>query len=71
VSSYTVTDIDRLEREIREKLPRAKFDRWRDFGFALEVSIGARHVIACQPRTTYQDQIFRTADETVALLCLN
>jgi hypothetical protein len=69
--TYSKDDVDALKARIIERLPNAKIENWRDFGFALDVSIGSRSVVACQPKTSYQDGCFRSADEVERLLTVN
>lgn len=63
--SYMLADVARLKREVLAAIPNAKVSTWRDYGFALEISVGERHVIACQPgrNDTGQPEVFLDVPE--------
>lgn len=67
---YSHADISRLRDEIAAALPSARFEQWRDFGFALDVYVGSRGCTACQPESDIERGIFRTAEEVERLLTL-
>lgn len=58
--SYMLADVARLKREVLAAIPNAKVSTWRDYGFALEVAVGDRHIVACQPGidATGQPEVF-------------
>jgi hypothetical protein len=67
---FTRADAERLAAEIRRELPDAQVDNWRDYGFSVDVRLGDRACIACQPHIVFSGQppIFTTAAEVKALL---
>lgn len=73
MSGYYIADARRLKRQIEGAIPEAQVENWRDYGFAVDVSIGERHCVACQPGNDDigQPEIFRTIDEVKRLLSLH
>jgi hypothetical protein len=71
--SYFLADVARLKRQVLAAIPEARSETWRDFGFALDVFVGDRHVIACQPGIDETDQreVFREVAEIKRLLELH
>lgn len=56
MGGYYLADVERLKRDVLAAIPNAKVSTWRDYGFSLEVSVGERHVIACQPGRDWTDE---------------
>lgn len=75
--SYMLADVRRLKQEVLAAIPNAEVSTWGDYGFRLEVSVGARHCIACQPGIDEtevragQPEIFRDVTEIKHLLELH
>ena len=71
--NYYRADVRKLKRQIEHEIPQAYCENWRDYGFALDVRLGERHCIACQPKREEIDQpeIMRSVAEVRQLLVLH
>lgn len=72
--TYVLSDVQRLEKDIRALVPDAEFAHW-DYDYSLAVKLGDRIVTACQPERrgepksyVFQKHIWRTPNEVVRLL---
>lgn len=55
---YTKAEAEKLMMRITEEMPKAVVHNWRDFGFSVDVALGDRVCVACQPDTDYQAGCF-------------
>lgn len=62
--SYFLRDVERLRAQIRDALPEAEITTF-DYGFGLNVIVGDRDIVACQPPRdeTGQVEVFLTVDQ--------
>lgn len=49
-------------------LRQAKIARWRDFDFAMDVQLGQRSCVACQPDSDFQHGCFHDVEQIKNLL---
>jgi len=68
--SYYRADASKLAGSIRQKLPDATVENWRDYGYAVDVCLNGRIVTACQPGRLDigQPEIFRSVEDVMRLL---
>jgi hypothetical protein len=65
---YALEDADKLADEIKNAIPDARISRYRDYGYAVDVYLGDRAVIACQLTSRFRRGFIHKADDIVALL---
>lgn len=62
--AYHLADVHALQGRVKREIPDAQTSTWCDYGYRLEVQIGERHCVACQPaREGVQNEVFLDIEE--------